>query len=191
MKKMLFFLLFIVILIIPYSGFAQVTWTSTGVNGLWNNAATWTVTGGGATTPGITIASGNSVFVNHTVTYNEAGDLTINSGALLKIQDDTLKTIAIDGRSIMNYGTTEIRNAALVIPMFQTDGTTPANGSFENKTGGAVIVRDAYIEIAEDWAADEGSTRSFIRGCLYTGQNYSNNKSDDVLEEVCVVVANH
>ncbi len=146
-------------LMLALSGMAQTY--STRQAGNWTSAATWV----NGQVPSRTISSSMKVFINHDVTFNSTGDLTI-SGELNIIGDTLTFPAAFDKKTIINAsGTLTIINGAYLqsIPDKKCDMVV---------NGGRIVLDRATLEVSKNYYG-YGGTRSLNRNSTFrTGEDY-------------------
>jgi uncharacterized repeat protein (TIGR01451 family)/fimbrial isopeptide formation D2 family protein len=203
MKRFVLFL----VLAIWMSGVAKAVNYQTIANGNWGSPSTWQ---GGLvpdTTAPVVIPVGDTVRINHTVSYLSATGVS-NLGNLENLGRLIIETtvpapavaaglyipnsINIDNRA---GALLEVRYAKLIQCRF-TPATllTPCgntgvaqNGIFKNESG-TVTVIGSVIEIAQDWTNVVSGTRTMIESCVFTGQNISHSNSIDVIRNSAVSI---
>src|SRR5688500_15589769 len=91
MKNVPAYSMFILLLFTIYNGAAQ-TWSSR-QDGLWNDAATWTLNGVGDAYPPATLTAGMRVVILHDVAWSVAflSSMNVNAGATLFINGGTFR----------------------------------------------------------------------------------------------------
>ncbi len=168
----------------------QTCWTTVKA-GNWSDPTVWDL----GTVPAVIATTGLSdgiiptndvINVKHNVNYDLSA--SIDNYGELNIFGDTLNVPGGRSLTININGLFTITNGAYITPLF--NGGSPNSGAILNQ-GGREIHIGAYIEIPQDWKGTANAVRTFINGCLFTGENYSNDLSTDTLINVCIEIGAH
>ncbi len=147
------------VLMLAMNGFAQTY--STRADGNWSSPATWV----NGQVPNRNISSSMKVYINHDVTFNVNGDLTISGE--LNIIGDTLRFPSnFDKKSIINStGTLTIINGAYLQSVTDRKSDMVING-------GRLVMDKARLDISKNYFG-YGGTRSLNRySAVRTGEDY-------------------
>ena len=167
-RKLLPSLMVIFFLFLFVSSALSVTYTSI-ANGNWTATSTWT----GGTVPPITggiVPSADTINIRHEVDYNAAHSTFKNNGTVL-VQPVTGTTAILKfptGVSVENLATGifKVINGQFIQCRFLNcdDGvpaSTEGSGNWKN-IGGMVEIRNANVEVAQDWVNESGGTRIVV-----------------------------
>lgn len=157
-----------------FSGSAQTYTTRTA--GDWSSAATWV----GGIVPDGNITSGETVNVNHDLTYNGSGDLVIAgklniTGATLLFSASFTDKIQVNASGFLN-----LRDGN-----FMTD--MPSKNNLMNVNGGRISAENSRLYISKDILSSSGSRKRFKNCVIMVGGKYElkgnvNSKAIDTLD---------
>ncbi len=137
-------------------------------NGNWQSSSPWI----GGSVPSSDIGSGDIVNIHHHVIYNNGSDLKNNGKVYItpktsgSNQTTTARMEVPGGRSVFNYEGAEwyIVDAEFIQYRFSGGGNSGTNqsGKWLNEKG-FVYIKNAYMEIAQDWDNTEGTSCGSVR----------------------------
>lgn len=166
------------------SAFAHTATFTTVADGDWTNPATWDASGVPGTAS--TIPSNHTINIRHTVNYNTGNPLKNNGTIRIQPVLGTTATLNFPTNiNVENLSTGKffvINGAFLQCRFVNCDdgqpyfGNNPQglknSGTWKN-IGGMVELRNANVEVAQDWVNESGGSRLMIDSCVTTGQNFS------------------
>ncbi len=134
---------------------------TTKADGNWTSPSTWV----GGSVPSRTISSSMVVNINHDVTCNVTGDLTISG--TLNIVGDTLRfASSFDKKTIINS------SGLLKIVKGGYLQDVPANKCEMSVNGGRIILDSAKLTVSKDFKATAGTSRNYMHSNIQVGGRY-------------------
>lgn len=155
-------------------------------DGNWNSASTWDAAGIPPTASNI--PASDTINIRHTVTYNTGNPIKNDGTIRIQSMVNTMAALLVPTNINVENFAPSPRGFYVIGGAFLQCRFVPCNdgqpysgnnpgaaiqsGTFKN-IGGYVELKNANVEVAQDWTSESGGTRLVTDSCVTTGQNFS------------------